>query len=93
MKTYHPLKAALLIAILVLLPIAGCAANDDSNDNRRKGPPPEAISACESKLVGDSVEFTGRKGETVKATCQEMNGQLAAVPAGGPPEGDRNKPM
>ncbi len=90
MKTYHPLKATLLMAILVLLPIAGCAADNDSNNNRRQGPPPEAISACAGKQVGDSVEFTGRKGETLKATCKEMNGQLAAVPAGGPPEGDRN---
>lgn len=88
MKRYHPLKAALLMAILVLLPIAGCAAGDDANNNRRKGPPPEAISACEGKQAGDSVEFTGRQGETLTATCKEMNGQLAAVPAGGPPEGD-----
>jgi len=90
MNTYQPLKAALLMAILVLLPIAGCAAGDDSSKSRRQGPPPEAISACEGKQVGDSVEFTGRRGETLKATCKEMNGQLAAVPAGGPPKGDRN---
>lgn len=90
MNTYHPLKAALLMAILVLLPIAVCAASDGPNNNRRQGPPPEAISACEGKQAGDSVEFTGRKGETLEATCQEINGQLAAVPAGGPPEGDRN---
>lgn len=78
------------MAILVLLPIAGCATGNDSNNNRRQGPPPEAISACAGKQVGDSVEFTGRRGETLKATCKEMNGQLAAVPAGGPPEGNRN---
>ncbi|TKB24806.1 hypothetical protein FCL47_16315 [Desulfopila sp. IMCC35006] len=90
MKRFHPLKAALLMAILVLFPIAGCAAGDDANNNRRQGPPPEAISACAGKQAGDSVEFTGRRGETVKATCREMNGQLAAVPAGGPPEGNCN---
>jgi hypothetical protein len=90
MKTYHPMKTALLMAILVLLPIAGCAASDDSKNNRRQGPPPEAISACEDKQVGDSVEFTGRRGEKLEATCQEINGQLAAVPEGGPPVGNRN---
>lgn len=90
MKTYQPLKAALLMAILILLPIAGCAARDDSNNNRHQGPPPEAISACKDKQVGDSVELVGRRGETVNATCKEINGQLAAVPAGGPPKGDRN---
>ena len=76
--------------LMILLPITGCATSDGPDNNRRQGPPPEAISACEGKQVGDSVEFTGRRGETVQATCKEMNGQLAAVPAGGPPEGDHN---
>lgn len=90
MTTYHAQKAVLLMAIMLLLPITGCASDDGPNNGRRQGPPPEAISACEGKQVGDSVEFTGRKGETLKATCKEMNDQLVAVPAGGPPEGDRN---
>ena len=51
--------------------------------------PAATTRACEGKQVGDSVEFTGRRGETLKATCKEMNGQLAAVPEGGPPEGGR----
>lgn len=78
------------MAILVLLPITACAAGNDSKNNRPQGPPPEAISACENKQAGDSVEFTGRRGETLEATCKEINGQLAAVPAGGPPEDNRN---
>lgn len=90
MNKYQAKRAALLMAIMILLPITGCAAGDDSDNGRRKGPPPEAISACEGKQVGDIVEFTGRRGETLKATCKEMEGQLAAVPEGGPPEGDRN---
>lgn len=91
MHTYHPQKAALLMAIMmILLPITGCATSEGPGNSRRQGPPPEAVSACEGKQAGDSVEFTGRRGETVQATCKEMNGQLAAVPAGGPPEGDRN---
>ena len=90
MNKYHAKRAVLLMAIMILLPITGCAADDDSSNRRRKGPPPEAISACEGKQVGDIVEFTGRRGETVKATCKEMNSQIVAVPAGGPPEDDRN---
>lgn len=90
MNKKHIKKAAFLMAIMILLPITGCASNDGPDNDRRKGPPPEAISACEGKQVGDSVEFTGRRGETVKATCKEMSGQLAAVPAGGPPKDDRN---
>ena len=38
--------------------------------------------ACEGKDVGDSVEFTGRRGETLTATCEERNDQLVAVPEG-----------
>ncbi len=90
MKKYHVLKGILLMAMLIFIPLTGCASGDGSSNNRRKGPPPEAITACEGKQVGDSVEFTGRHGETLEATCQEIDGQLAAAPEGRPPEGGRN---
>ncbi|MBU0946434.1 MAG: hypothetical protein KJ804_03680 [Proteobacteria bacterium] len=90
MNNDYLLKTALLVAILILLPITACTASNGPDTNRRQGPPPEAVSACEGKQAGDSVEFAGRGGETLEATCKEINGQLAAVPAGGPPEGNRN---
>ena len=84
------LKVTVALAILSLMPITACAKGN-RGDDRRHGPPPEAIEACEGKEVGDSVEFTGRRGETLKATCREINGQMAAVPermspGSGPPK-------
>lgn len=92
MKTYQPLKTTLFMAIMIiLLPITGCATSDGPGNGRhQQGPPPEAVSACEGKQAGDSVEFSGRRGETIEATCQEMNDQLVAVPVDGPPEHNRN---
>ena len=75
-------RTALVLALLVLLAAAACGKKDNHRRGRRQGPPPEAIAACKGKQAGDSVEFSGRNGETVQAICREINGQLAAVPAG-----------
>ena len=80
------LKSASLIALLVLIPIFGCTDTGNRSDGRLQGPPPEAIKACEGHQVGDSVEFTGRRGETLKGICKKINNQLAAAPEGMPPE-------
>ncbi len=82
------LKTASLIALLVLIPIIGCTETGSRSGGRRQGPPPEAITACEGHQAGDSVEFSGRRGETVKAICQEIDNQLAAVPEGMSPSED-----
>lgn len=73
--TRQCLMAAIFLAIT---PAIGCSAGND----RHQGPPPEAIQACKDKEVGDTVEFTGRRGETLKATCQEIEGQVVAMPEG-----------
>ncbi len=44
---------------------------------QRKGPPPEAIQACQGKSANAACSFTGRNGETLSGTC-------FAPPAGGP---------
>ncbi|CAD7837037.1 MAG: hypothetical protein [Olavius algarvensis Delta 4 endosymbiont] len=75
-------QIALLVAVLTLLSTVGCGRKEHHRRGHRQGPPPEAIAACQDKQAGDSVEFSGRNGETVKAACREINGQLAAVPAG-----------
>ena len=68
-----------LFVLLSLIPVAGWAyGNDDSK--RRKEPPAEAFEACEGKQAGDTVEFIGRRGESITATCEEHNDQLVAVP-------------
>ncbi len=51
---------------------------------RPPGPPPEAVAACKGKSEGAEVSFTGRNGETMTGTCRSINGQLAAMPKGGP---------
>jgi hypothetical protein len=70
-----------LFVLISLIPVAGWASGD-SDSKRRKGPPPEAFEACEGKQAGDTVEFTGRRGESIKATCEEHDDQLVAVPEG-----------
>ncbi len=79
--------AVLLLTLAMLLPATGYSFG--GGQGRQQGPPPEAIAACEGKSVGDSVEFTGRRGETLEATCQEQDGQLAAVPNNMPEGGGR----
>ncbi len=48
-------------------------------------PPQEAISACNGLSAGSSCEVSTPNG-TISGTCQQMQSQLACVPAGGPPQ-------
>jgi hypothetical protein len=57
-----------------------------------KGPPPEAYEACKDKSEGTAVEMTTPRGDTIKATCKQINGQLVAVPEGGPQGSGNGKP-
>lgn len=82
MKMQTKKKTALVLALLMLLTAAACGKRENRRGGRRQGPPAEAIAACKGKQAGDSVEFKGRNSETVQGTCREINGQLAAVPAG-----------
>lgn len=86
MKNNKALKLTAVLAILILMPITACAKGNN-RDGRRQGPPPEAIEACEGKEAGDSVTFTGRRGESLETTCQEIDGQLVAAPPEGMPSG------
>ena len=79
--------AILLLTLAVLIPTSSFAFG--GGKGRQQGPPPEAIAACEGKNVGDSVEFTGPRGESLEGTCQEIDGQLAAAPDDMPEGGGR----
>ena len=68
----------IMFTLLAVIPATGWTAGKQ----RPQGPPPEAIAACKDKAVGDTVQFSGRKGETIEATCQEIEGQIVAVPEG-----------
>lgn len=80
MKHQITRKCIMAAIFLLLTPTIGCSAGK----GRPQGPPPEAIQACKDKEVGDTVQFTGRQGETLEATCQEIDGQVVAVPEGMP---------
>lgn len=58
-------------------------ADDDQNSDdlqRNQSPSAEAIAACVGKKLGEHVEFTGLRGETVKAVCGEYDDHLVAIP-------------
>lgn len=82
MITQNCIRKILPIMIIAMLAVSGCSTGNKGQRGKEQGPPPQAIKACEGKQVGDTVTFSGRGGESVKATCQSINGQLAAVPEG-----------
>ncbi len=90
MKQNKKIKGAIILFTLVLpslVVISACsgAKNGGGGGGPQGGPPPEAITACEGKSVGDTASFKGRRGETLEATCKEIDGQLVAFPEGAPP--------
>ena len=52
----------------------------DDADGKRRGPPPEAYTACQGKSVGAAAQFVTPRGETVTGTCQEEDGKLVLRP-------------
>ena len=81
-----------MIAVLVLLlagPASAASARPGPGGGEgRRGPPPEAIKACEGKQSNDQCSFTGRGDETLTGICSAPPGvdELACAPEGGPPE-------
>ena len=53
---------------------------DGAQDDRRRGPPPEAYKACEGKNAGSTAQFVDPRGETLKGTCEKENGKLVLRP-------------
>ena len=74
-------KVVCMLVLASVLPMTSWAYGDKSKGDRI-GPPTEAIEACEGKSAGDSVEFAGRRGETLSAICEDRHDQLVAVPEG-----------
>jgi hypothetical protein len=79
-----------MLAVLLLLhaSLATTASARPGGGEGRRGPPPEAIEACEGKSANDPCSFTGRRDDTIEGTCfapPDID-QLACAPEGGPPE-------
>jgi hypothetical protein len=79
-------SVVVLFVFALLLPSGVFAAEDQPQGGPQGGPPPEAFEVCKDKSAGDAVEITTPDGQTMEATCRDMQGQLVAMPAGGPPQ-------
>ncbi len=88
-----PFYAVLLAGLVAPLAMA---ADDSSSSSSARGhhmqPPAEAYTACSGKSAGDTVSMTRRDGQTVSATCRELDGKLAAMPEH-PGKDDHQRPM
>lgn len=68
------------LALIISASAFAYSSSGSEKGKRRMGPPEEAFTVCADKEEGDEVEFTGRRGDTVKGTCEMIEGRLAAVP-------------
>ena len=74
------------MSLLVLIGATSVSAGSfDESQDRQGGMklPPQAYAACKDKNEGDSVKITTPWGETMHATCKQVDGKLAAMPEGG----------
>lgn len=71
------------------------AQNDDGHGQdrgKRRGPPPEAVEACQAQSVGDTCAFVSPKGDAIEGVCEIMRGDvIACLPDNRPPHG-KGKP-
>jgi len=74
-----------ILALVAVIPAAGFAFAGHWGGGKHKGPPQEAIDACEGMSEGDAVQFPTPRGDTVSGICREIRGGLTAVPDGGFP--------
>ncbi|MTW21552.1 hypothetical protein [Allochromatium palmeri] len=81
-------NAMMALLVLLLAGLATTASARPGPGDGRRGPPPEAIAACNSKSTNDSCSFTGRHDDTITGTCitPPDSDQFACVPEGGPPQ-------
>jgi hypothetical protein len=82
--------------LLLALPLAALAQSDsganpppDHGGKPRRGPPPEAIAACNGKAVGTTASFVDREGGTITGVCTQM-GDVVAVPRPKRPHGEHD---
>lgn len=65
------------------------AFDDEGRRGRggRRGPPPEAIAACEGQAEGVECTVVTPRGDEIAGSCETRPAQLVCVPEGGPPRG------
>ncbi|SEH04467.1 hypothetical protein [Candidatus Venteria ishoeyi] len=72
-------KTTTLLTSLTLV-LASQSALVYAEPQGRRGPPPEAYTACENKNAGDTSQFKSPRGDTVSGTCEDQNGTLVLRP-------------
>ena len=78
-------KVVFVWAVALLVTNSVWASSGPMERDGRNKPPQEAINVCKEKSEGEAVEITTARGDTIKAFCRQINGQLVAVPEGGVP--------
>lgn len=78
-------KRVFLWAFAILAPASVWASAGPMERTGRREPPQEAIDACKGKSEGASVEIVTPRGDTIEATCKQINGHLTALPDKGSP--------
>ncbi len=79
---------AMVLAFMLCVSTQSVNAEPDSQRGQRRGPPPEAIDACDGQAEDASCRFAGRRGDDVEGTCISPPGYedtLVCAPEGGPP--------
>jgi len=67
MKTFK--KQAVLLLLLSVLSTAAYAEREQSDQKKRKGPPQEALTACEGLQVEQACTFSSRRHGEISGTC------------------------
>jgi hypothetical protein len=77
------MKALTAIALLLC---SSAFANPDrrSDQQKRPGPPPEALEVCKGKAAGSPVTMKTPRGDTVKGVCR-----MVMIPERDGPGGER----
>ena len=69
---------------LTLGSIGAATALAEPSSRERRGPPPEAVTACEALAEESSCSFVGRRSETITGVClrppRDDSSTLACVP-------------
>jgi len=80
------MKKIILIAVAM---VTGLFAQQNTPQNGKRTPPPEAISACSGKTVNSSCSITTPEGKTIEGQCRNTpDGQyFACIPNNHRPQG------
>jgi hypothetical protein len=68
-------SATILVALV--LTSQPSQADENQQSSQRRGPPPEAFTACEGKNSGEAAKFQNKRGKTLTGTCEIVGGKFA----------------